>query len=197
MLVVVCGQEGSGKSVALEIIDKIGYPVFNTDHWINEIYQVGEVGYNLIKDRIVTDLTNSKGVDPVKLKDWLNKGYDPETQLNQNLLKLNNLLIPLIKKRLVALRKQYSISNIVFVELGAYLDYESLFHDVADAVICIKGRKTINNPIQLAKDPDTSPFHNKWYFVDNSGSITEFKNKLTDLVNNVVKFNLKKKFHFK
>lgn len=196
MLVVICGQEGSGKSVALEIINQIGYPVFNTDQWLKEIYQYGEVGYQLIKDKINPQFVNGKSVDQKKLNDWIQQG-EKEAKINQHQIKVNNLILPLIKKRLVALQKQYSIGNVVFVEFGDYFAYEGLFHDVPDAVICVIGRKKFTNePNQKSNSPNpTNLGKNNYYTVDNGGSISQFKKNLHYLVQKVIKTQLAHRFH--
>lgn len=92
MIAVLIGSPLSGKTYLLKKLSSRGVKVFSADTFVNQIYQQGKSGYNIIKEELGTDLVNDDGVDKRALAIWaLN---------DDNLKRLNELIHPLIKEYL-------------------------------------------------------------------------------------------------
>ena len=96
MKICITGKPGSGKTYALEYFQSLGHNVFETDKYINEIYQKNAIGYELIKKTFGDQFVNNHEVDRQKLGRLVFS--------NEKILKkLSNLINPLIAKKIKSL----------------------------------------------------------------------------------------------
>ncbi len=93
MIAILIGSPGSGKTTILKELQKRGVKVFHADSYINKIYKKDEIGYETIKKIFGEEFVNEKGVDKLKLGNFLT--INPE-----KIEELNNNIFPLIKNYL-------------------------------------------------------------------------------------------------
>jgi dephospho-CoA kinase len=140
MLVCLTGVPGSGKTTILRQIRKSGYMVFETDKFIHSIYKFGQIGYNLISKHFGKEYVNKTSVNRKKLGRLV---FSNKCEL----AKLNKLTIPLIKNKILSLKK---IKNkLIFVELAIYLNYPSSFRSIFDKIVIIKGKQKLQISKQI------------------------------------------------
>lgn len=184
MLIVICGLKGTGKSVALEILQEKKYVVFNVDKWIYEIYKYGEVGYNLIKHSLGKNFVNDFEVDRRKLNEWIYQAYIPGSFENQNLKKLNTIILPLIQKKLSLLA---TAKCIIFVEMAIFLNHYYVLHDYCHDVIYIKRDKLIEPNPGSASFYLNKKINPNWNIVENNFDISTFTTNLIKVVDKIIK----------
>ncbi|MDY2888775.1 MAG: dephospho-CoA kinase [Candidatus Caccosoma sp.] len=121
MIVALTGCIGSGKSFYLNKIKEIyNYPIFDADKIAKEAYNEKEI-INKLKEEFNCVIDNK--IDFTLLKSQLNEN---------NITKLNAIIHPYVKEKIVEIRNNYPIS---FVEVA--LLYESHMENLFDLVIAI------------------------------------------------------------
>lgn len=192
MLIVVCGLKGSGKSVALEILSERKYSTFNLDKWIREIYNYNEAGYNIIKSKLGAEFVNDKQVDRRSLVKWILEAYSPESSENQNLTKLNTIMIPLIRQKLLSL---IDCNRLIFVEMAIFINHHFVFRDLCDDVVYIKRDKIPSPNPGSASWYLKKEIHPGWNVVDNNSDIETFTANLVKTVDKILDKHARKRLH--
>ncbi|WP_391592080.1 Dephospho-CoA kinase [[Mycoplasma] cavipharyngis] len=197
MLVILCGLKGSGKSVGLEILKAQNYSVFCVDDWIHYIYNYGEIGYNAIKNKLGAEFVDKNQVRRDLINEWIFQGHNSVTNENQNLMKLNSVMLPLIKAKLVKLAEAARKSDqVIFVEMAIYLNHQYFFHDVTDAIIYVKRDYLIcDNPTLHAAKYLKPEIKSDWYVVENNTTISQFKKNLVEQVDNLISKLMRRRLH--
>ena len=63
MLVLITGEPNTGKSYIMDHLQSQGTFTFKVDDYINEIYQAGRIGYQVIKEAFGPYYVNAQEVD--------------------------------------------------------------------------------------------------------------------------------------
>ncbi len=163
MLVCITGKSGVGKTTATQYIKKLGFNTWIADKYVHEIYQYGNIGYLAIKKVFGNEYVNSKEVDRKKL------GLLVFNDI-KSLKKLNEITLPLIKNKLLELKRK---NTLIFCELAIYINHENYFKNVFDKIILISAPKT------LEKDNLKNKF----------GSLRKFPTKRVGSLKNPIKNN--------
>lgn len=187
MKIVITGYSGSGKSELMKMLKVEGCNVFMADEYVHQIYQFGEIGYNIIKKEFGLDYINEGEVDRKKLGNLV---FNDSTQLE----KLNNLIIPLIRKKIESLNNKQKW----YVELAIFLNYPNQFKNIFDKVVFVKQDKGIidkNNAEKFRHIENLPTFCSKViknnnkingfqidYIVDNSGNLSQLKEEVFKLM---------------
>lgn len=131
MMILITGNPNTGKSMVVDYLAEKGMTTFKMDDFIHEIYTKGRLGYDLIKNHFGDAYVTKNEVD----RDFLG-----ETVLNDEIAmkKLKLLIWPLMRQRIIQLRRQYR--NVV-VEMGVYMVDPDYFKDLFDFVIEVKRRE--------------------------------------------------------
>lgn len=155
MKICITGKPGSGKSLAMEYIQKAGYRTFIADDFVHAIYKAGQPGYLAIKKAF-----GSKFVSKTEVN---RKALGQLVFGNKNALKkLNNLINPIIKKAIIDLDN----SQKWFIELATYIFYPKTFAKIFDKVVLISAPEKRKNKIQKEKFSYLKKIPT--FFVDNS-----------------------------
>ncbi len=88
MIIALIGSPLSGKTTVLKKLQENGMRVFSADAHVKKIYQVGEEGYNIIKENLGDEFVNETSVDRRLLAAWASE--------EGNLERLNEMIHPLI-----------------------------------------------------------------------------------------------------
>ena len=182
MLICITGLTGSGKTTALEYIKRKGYNTFEVDKYIHSLYKNGEKGYDIIKDTFGPEYVNDFEVNRQKLGQLVFNNKD-------NLNKLNNLMLPIIKQKLRELKHE---DKLIFVEMAIFLNYIQYFAESFDDVVIIKGKEEIQNQklnqlkwFKHSKDV-INPINNEekpdYIIVDNLTTIADLEKKIDKLL---------------
>ena len=136
MFIVLTGKPNSGKTSILNLLKHEGYEIFNTDEYVNEIYKVNNIGFILIKQKLGSEyVDNNKGVLKEKLKEFISKS-------KENYELLNSIIWPLIKDKLLSLKKE---KKFLIVELSIYLIDRKYFSGIFDKIIVINRKEDLKN----------------------------------------------------
>lgn len=149
----------------------------------------------MIKKHLGNEFVNSKEVDRDKLNEWIRSGHAAFDKVNHNLIKLNNITLPIIKKQLVSLKNAYSLDRVMFVELAIFVNHQTFFHDIADNIIYVTGRATELESIHASGYLNNFEIKNDWYQVDNSGSISQYRENLLKVVDEIIETKLQSRLH--
>ena len=131
MLICITGKIGCGKTTILKQYKKLGYKTLEMDKYIHSIYKSNKIGYKLIKEKFGKEYVNAKEVNRKKIGQLV---FKSKKQLD----KLNAITLPLIKNKILLLKKQ---KGIIFIELGIYIRYEKYFSNCFDLIILVKGKQ--------------------------------------------------------
>ena len=182
MLICITGLTGSGKTTALEYIKSKSLNVFEVDNYVHSIYRKDEKGYALIKENFGSEYINEKEVNRQKLGQLV---FNDKNQLN----KLNNLMLPLIKEKLLELKKE---DKTIFVELAIFLNHSDYFKNIFDQVIIIKGKEDVQkqkisnlkwfDSSKQVINPIDNASNSNYIIVENYGSIDNLKHKIDELL---------------
>lgn len=163
MFVVLTGNPGVGKSMVNNYLQEIGFTTYKIDDYINEIYQIGRIGYQLIKENFGEKFVNLKSVNKDALAALVIKNNDAYKKLNQ-------LIWPIIKNHLLKLKHKYK--NLI-VEMAIYKLDENFFSNIFDFVI-----EVINENVKYQKNQNNNiKKYENWY-------IGKKLNKVDFIINN-------------
>lgn len=140
MKICITGKPGSGKSLAIEYIKSAGYNTWVADEYVHEIYKVNKEGYKAIKKAFGPKFVNKKEVDRKAL------GQLVFTD-KKALVKLNNLINPLIVKAIKKLDKKQDW----FIELATYIFYPQTFANIFDKIVLIFSNSDWKKKVQNKK----------------------------------------------
>lgn len=190
MIIGITGASGSGKSIASECFEKIGYKIVDLDKITHEIYKTDKECVNEIKQAFGDEIIDENG-DIIRKKLGEIVFCDKE-KLNI----LNRIVHKYILKK--ALKEIKEVPDVI---VDAPLLFESGLDKVCDITLGIisqrdKNAKRIqvrdNISIELAKSRldkqyDDSFFKAKCSFcIENNGSIEEFLDKINLFIKNEV-----------
>lgn len=136
-LIAITGGIGSGKSYALDLINKRGYKTLSCDTALNEVYQ----DKNALQD-IKNTFPNVFDGDILNRKKLSEVVFNDKTLLN----KLNSITHPRILEIVISQAKQ-SEDTIIFIEVP--LLFEGNFQTLFNKVLVIK--RDINSRIESVK----------------------------------------------
>jgi dephospho-CoA kinase len=180
----ITGSIGSGKSTFAGFIAQAGYKVINADLLAKEILSADEK----IKKKIISAFGDEAYVD-----NKLNKKYLAEKVFSnpQNVVKINSIVHPEVKKQIdFLIKEELSKNNVVFVE--AALIYEADMEKMFDYVVLI----TADENIRLKRAAGSKSFDEDDFKKRNENQIKdEEKSKRADFVfvNNSSEEHLKQK----
>ena len=125
MLVGITGNIGSGKSLFMRMLGRFGHTTYDADKIVDDLYRDKKV-VSMIESAFGTDVVEN---DRVNRKALAGKVFNSTL----NLRKLNNIVHPLVKEKIAAI-KHYD--SIVFVEVP--LLFESKMQGIFDKVVLIR-----------------------------------------------------------
>lgn len=179
---------GCGKTTAALFYKSLGYKVFIMDNYIHQIYNFGEIGYQIIKEKFGIEYVNKKCVNRQKLRELIKNDEKEKNKLNSLMLKV------MIKK----IEELFLLNEIIIVELGIYIYNQKSFYNYFNKIVLIQSNR--NNIIDNFKE-----FHNgiKFstkgvenlnnidfndviyvdYVVDNNENLELFKENLKKILN--------------
>jgi len=182
--VAVTGSIGSGKSSFCNFISENGYPVINADDLSKAILKEDQE----VKGKVIKEFGKESFI-----KNEINKQFLAEKAFSNpaNVIKINSILHPRVKKKIEELTKEYFKENeMVFIE--AALIYEAEMESMFDYVVLITAdyklrkmraikegklseedfRKRNENQIKDEEKRKRADF-----VFENNGSISELKEK--------------------
>lgn len=182
MIIGITGASGSGKSIASECFEKIGYKIVDLDKITHEIYKTDKECVNEVKQAFGDEIIDENG-------DIIRKKLGEIVFCDKEKLNILNEIVHkyILKKAL----EEIKLNNNVVVD--APLLFEAGLDKVCDITLGIisqrdKNAKRIqvrdNISIELAKSRldkqyDDSFFKDKCSFcIENNGSIEEFLDKI-------------------
>lgn len=126
-LICITGFSGHGKTSSINILNNLGYKTFIVDLWVHKIYKKNKIGYFLIKKLFGNQFVNEIEVDRKKLKELILSNALAKKLLEKNMNKL-------IYKKILGYKKK---NKLIFVELGTYLFFESIFYNLFNQIFVI------------------------------------------------------------
>ena len=133
MFIVITGKPNVGKSAILDHLKNKGYFTYNVDNYVDDLYQVGRVGYDLILNEFWPEFVNNQCVNKQKLGDLI--VYNQEAKE-----KLQKLIWPLIRNHLRQLRNLYKD---MIVEMAIYKIDPEFFSYIFDFVIEVRRNESL------------------------------------------------------
>lgn len=184
MIIGVCGKIASGKTVVMEILEKLGFFCIYADKVVHELYRSGGEGSRVIMEVFGREFLFKNGeVDRFRLRDLVFSDL-------KKLQLLNQVVHPLVevelKKVLSAAKSEnIAIESVYFDEIGigALVDkviwVERSEEDIVEVLVGERGfsAKIAKDVINFVGKPSKIDF-----VVNNSGLISDLKSSLTDLV---------------
>lgn len=185
MLVCLTGKTGSGKSTVLNQINNLGYKTYEMDKYIHYIYQVNQPGYELIKSYFGEIYVNGNEVDRKKLGQLV-------FNHKEKLIKLNELMLPLIRNEIIRIKNTSNTKEIIFIELAIFLNHEEYFKNLFDQIVLVVGKSEIEEEKiknllwfkhkKKVKNPIKSELNCEHETMFNTGSISNLVNKINTLI---------------
>lgn len=173
-IIAITGGIGSGKSTALNIIEKLGYKSFNADKIYKEL---------LLNEEFVCKISREMGVSPLTENGRLTLDRKGISELVFNdkgaLKKLNALTHPAIMKEMISRAK--SLKGLVFCEVP--LLYEGGFESLFDYVFIIARKDDLRIKGVSERDKKSSSEVEK--IIENQFNYTKIKpNTHTFIIDN-------------
>lgn len=131
MFVVITGKPCVGKSSIINHLNEKGLETYKIDDYVNEIYQRGRIGYDLIKQEFGREYVNEREVNKKLLGELIIDDHE-------SYIKLRRLIWPLIRSHLKDLKKK---KNNLIVEMAIYMIDPEFFNNIFDFVIEIKRKQ--------------------------------------------------------
>lgn len=187
-LICITGFMGCGKTTATLFYNSLGYKTFIMDDYIHEIYNVGQIGYEIIKENFGFDYLDEFSVNRTKLRELIKKD-----KLSK--IKLNKLMLDVMLKKIEEL---YFLDEKIIVELGIYIYNQEVFFKYFNKIILIQSNrediidnfKEFHNGIKFStKDVENNnnvDFNGIIYvdfIVDNNNNLSFFEKNLKKLLN--------------
>ena len=174
----VLGDIGSGKSF---VAKQFGYPVFNADREVNNIYRNDKSCYKKIKKKF-PKFIKSKFLKKDELGSLIKAN-------KKNLKKISDIVHPIVRKRMVNFFKKHKRKNMVVLDIPLLV--ENKLYDKNFYLIFVHSNKN-----EINKRLKKRPFYNK-KIIDSlrkSQRSLAYKKKISDFVikNNFKLQSLKK-----
>jgi dephospho-CoA kinase len=191
-LIAITGGIGSGKSTALNIVEKLGYKTFNADLTYKEL---------LLDEAFVNKVCHALNVEPTIIdgKKVLNKSAISQKVFNDanNLKTLNSITHPAIMNKM--LHQAKSEKGLIFCEVP--LLYEGNFQNLFDFVFIIKRNdlqrftsvvkrdgKTIDQVEKIAKtqfDYTKIQLNKHTFIIENDGDVNHLMEKIKGAIEKI------------
>lgn len=132
MKTLVCtGGIGAGKSYVTSILNKMGYPVYNSDYRTKELYNTNKELLNMLTDLLGNELLENGR---------LNRQYMAQKIFaDKSLLeKVNSIVHPFVYKDFINWRENNRNRGVELVLFESAIFFESpMFKDIADYVLVV------------------------------------------------------------
>jgi dephospho-CoA kinase len=191
-LIAITGGIGSGKSTALNIVEKLGYKTFNADLTYKEL---------LLDEAFVNQVCHALNVEPTIIdgKKVLNKSAISQKVFNDanNLKTLNSITHPAIMNKMLYQAK--SEKGLIFCEVP--LLYEGNFQNLFDFIFIIKRNdlqrfasvvkrdgKTIDQVEKIAKtqfDYTKIQLNKHTFIIENDGDVNHLMEKIKGAIEKI------------
>ena len=126
--IALVGDIGSGKSYIAKLF---GYPVFNADNEVVNIYKKDKSCFIKLKKKLQYNFTTF----PLKKNELINSIL----QDNNNLKLITNIVHPLIRKKLKKFIKNNNKQKIVVLDIPLYL--ENKLNNENDVIVFVQSKK--------------------------------------------------------
>lgn len=126
--VVLVGEIGSGKTY---ISKQFGYPVFNADAVVSQIYKTNRTFFNLIKKKI----PNSFSSFPLKKEELIKSILIDQI----NLKKISNIVHPIVRREMNNFIRKNKSKKIIVLDVPLFL--ENKLNKKNDVIIFIDPKK--------------------------------------------------------
>lgn len=110
--VVITGAVGSGKSAVMSFLAEMGHPVFVADKCVAELYEPGNDGWRIIKNRFGSRFIDGEG-QPVNKTRLARAAFGDKHILTE----LGHLIHPLVRHRLDVFWKKHRDKRMAFAEI--------------------------------------------------------------------------------
>ncbi len=178
----ILGDIGSGKSF---VAKQFGYPVFNADKEVSDIYRNDKSCYNKIKKKFPKFIT-SKSLK----KDELGRAIKAN---KKNLKKISDIVHPIVRRRMYVFFKKNRRKKIVVLDIPLLV--ENKLYDKNFFLIFVQSNRN-----EINKRLKKRPFYNKRIInsLRKSQKSLVYKKKISDYVikNNFKLLSLKKNIKF-
>lgn len=176
MFILITGKPASGKSSILKLLKDEGYETFCVDEYVKQIYKVNNIGYIIIKQKLGSDFVNEECVDTRKLLDFCLASRD-------NYKRVNELIWPLIKDKLINLKKE---KNFLVVEMSIYLLDRKYFSDIFEKIIIIDRQKHLlfstDTQNKFMKYYDEHTYNDNDLIIENNSDLLICYNQVKNIV---------------
>jgi len=156
--VVITGSMGSGKSSVISLLESLGYPVFIADQCVAELYEPGNDGWRIIKNRFGSSFID--GEDQPVNKARLARAVSRDKAI---LAELGHLIHPLVRHRLDEFWNKSRDRRVAFAEIP--LVFETGMDHGCDFVVGVYCQDEIRRK-RLSKTRKVSP--NQFELMDRS-----------------------------
>ncbi|MSP10876.1 MAG: dephospho-CoA kinase [Pelagibacteraceae bacterium] len=126
--VVLVGEIGSGKTY---ISKQFGYPVFNADEVVSQIYKTDRNCFNLIKKKIPNFFSSF----PIKKEELVKSILKDKI----NLKKISNIVHPIVRRKMNKFIKKNKSKKIIVLDVPLFL--ENKLNKKNDVIIFIDSKK--------------------------------------------------------
>lgn len=188
-IIGLTGPTGAGKSSIVTIAKKLNIKVFNCDKIAREVTEKGQPALEKLAEEFGNDILENGCLIRSKLAQ---KAFASKEETE----KLNRIIFPFIKKKLVSLITQEIENGTKAVLLDAPTLYESGTDVLCDKVIAVLSSKEIRQKRIIKRDNlniqsanlrmnagKSDNFYTKAdYIINNNGSIKEFLDKTEDIL---------------
>ncbi len=132
MKTLVCtGGIGAGKSYVTSILNKMGYPVYNSDYRTKELYNTNEDLLNMLTDLLGKELVEEGRIN----RQYMAKKIFADKSL---LEKVNSIVHPFVYKDFISWREYNRNMGVELVLFESAIFFESpMFKDIADYVLVV------------------------------------------------------------
>ncbi len=141
--IALVGQIGSGKTFISKLF---GYPVFNADKEVENIYKKDKNCFNKIKKKFSNSLISF----PIKKKELIKLILDNE----KNLRYLSSIVHPIVRRRMNFFLKKNKNKKIIILDVPLFL--ENKLNKKNDVIIFIQAKKNKIKKIINKRDKDNS-----------------------------------------
>lgn len=195
--IIITGSSGTGKSACLEFAKRKNFPTFSADACINELYQVNNDAWYLLKNQYGNKFipNNKKPVDKIALA---NAMKDPYTRQE-----LENLLHPLVYAHMNNFFQENEKAQLAIAEIPLWFETKPQLRDFKPIVITISTDEptrlnrlrergwsdetiTFMESIQLPQD---EKIRLAQYHIENINNLNEFETKFLSICHELLEKN--------
>lgn len=191
-ILVISGGMGTGKSTVLNLFEKNGFIIVNSDNEVSKLFKSDYLNYkNLAKDFddwLGTDFVNKNEIDKKILRPYLEKAEN-------GFSKALHIVKPYISERLTFLASEYSNQKIVFeipllFEAGMENNYKNILvitAPISTRIERIKLRQPHLSEEQIIQTINSQldekiKVNKATYIIENDSTLLELENKFNKLL---------------